>query len=630
VNGNNEQLNGTDAPALSTDALKTAASPWHSMFEESSLGIARADLTGRFLDTNRAYGKLAGYSKAELQTLTVLDLVAEGDRAANAELMEQLRHGERQDFQIEARYRRKDGQIVWIHNTVSRIPGVDESSSFVMLIAKDITARSLASDNLKKQNEALKKIFDHVPVMINFTGADGCVKLVNGEWERTVGWSMEEIQKENLDVFALCYPDADERRRVMKFVAESEGECNEFKTRTKEGRIIDTIWARVRLSDGISLGIGRDITESKRSEKALQRSEAYLAAGQRLSHTGSWALNVLSGELFWSQETFRIFEIDTATPNASLVTMFLSQLHPEDRPKIAQGIREAAAQNKSHTMDYRIVLPDASIRYIHDVVYPVADETGQIIERYGVVMDVTERKRAEVELRRSVDHLRALAARVQDAREEERKRVAREIHDELGQALTSIKIDLSSLIHEFPPEPQQLKRIESISTIVDQTIKSVRRISTELRPGILDDLGLIAAVEWAAEEFEARTATKCRLDLPQNDAAIDPDRATAVFRILQETLTNVARHANATCVDVRLLKELSGVILEVRDNGKGATEEQLAAAESLGIRGMRERALLLGGELLIQGVPGQGTSIRVSIPLTEPLTDRNLRELETT
>jgi len=307
-------------------------------------------------------------------------------------------------------------------------------------------------------------------------------------------------------------------------------------------------------------------------------------------------------------------------PSASLIKMFWSRLHPEDRPRIAQGIREAAVQNKGYAVDYRIVLPNGSIRHIHDVVYPVADEAGQIIERYGVVMDVTERKRAEVELRRSVDQLRALAARVQDAREEERKRVAREIHDELGQALTSIKIDLSSLIHEFSPEPQQLKRIESISTIVDQTIKSVRRISTELRPGILDDLGLIAAVEWAAEEFEARTGTTCRLDLPQNDGAIDPDRAIAVFRILQETLTNVARHANATCVDVRLLIELGGVILEVHDNGRGATDEQLSAAESLGIRGMRERALLLGGELLIRGVPGQGTSIRVSIPLT----DRNL------
>jgi PAS domain S-box-containing protein len=626
VNGINEQLNGTDGPALSTDALKTAASPWRSMFEESSLGIARTDLKGRFLDTNRAYGKLAGYSNAELQALTLLDLVVEDDRAANVELMEQLRHGEQQDFQIEARYRRKDGQTVWIHTTGSHIRGVDESSSFVMLIGEDITARRNADDNLKKQNEALQKIFDHVPVMINLASKDGSIKLVNREWERTLGWSLEEILRDNLDIFSSCYPDPDYRGEVLKFLADTPNKWAEFKTRTRDGRIIDTSWALVELSDRTVIGIGRDITTSKQAERELKRNAAYLAAGQRLSHTGSWAFNMLSGELFWSQETFRIFELDPAMPSASLIKMFWSRLHPEDRPRIAQGIREAAVQNKGYAVDYRIVLPNGSIRHIHDVVYPVADEAGQIIERYGVVMDVTERKRAEVELRRSVDQLRALAARVQDAREEERKRVAREIHDELGQALTSIKIDLSSLIHEFSPEPQQLKRIESISTIVDQTIKSVRRISTELRPGILDDLGLIAAVEWAAEEFEARTGTTCRLDLPQNDGAIDPDRAIAVFRILQETLTNVARHANATCVDVRLLIELGGVILEVHDNGRGATDEQLSAAESLGIRGMRERALLLGGELLIRGVPEQGTSLRVSIPLI----DRNLREREAT
>jgi PAS domain S-box-containing protein len=326
---------------------------------------------------------------------------------------------------------------------------------------------------------------------------------------------------------------------------------------------------------------------------------------------------VLSGELFWSQETFRIFGIDPATPSVSLGALFLQRIHPEDRPRIEQGLKEAPTERSGYAVDYRIVLPNGSIRHIHDLVYPVANETGQIVERYGVVMDVTERKEAAAELRCSFDQLRALTARVQDAREEERRRVAREIHDELGQALTAIKIDLSSLVHEFPPDAQQVKRIESISNVVDQTIKSVRRISTELRPGILDDVGLIAAVEWAAGEFEARTGTRCRLELPDDDSAIDSDRGTAIFRILQETLTNVARHANAACVHVRLLKECGSVVLEVHDDGRGATEEQLSASGSLGIRGMRERALLLEGELTIRGIPGQGTTVLVRIPLAE-------------
>ena len=149
---------------------------------------------------------------------------------------------------------------------------------------------------------------------------------------------------------------------------------------------------------------------------------------------------------------------------------------------------------------------------------------------------------------------------------------------------------------------------------MDQTILSVRRIATELRPGILDDLGLVAAVEWAAEEFEARTGTRCLLDLPDGDIVIDPERTTAIFRIFQETLTNVTRHAEATQVEVRLGREDGNIVLEVRDNGRGIDPEQLSTGGSLGILGMQERALLLGGELTISGAPGKGTIVKVVIP----------------
>jgi signal transduction histidine kinase len=152
---------------------------------------------------------------------------------------------------------------------------------------------------------------------------------------------------------------------------------------------------------------------------------------------------------------------------------------------------------------------------------------------------------------------------------------------------------------------------------LDETIQSVRKIATELRPGILDDLGLVAAVEWAAEEFQARTGTKCRVSLPDGDIAMDPERATALFRIFQETLTNVARHANATEVNARLGKDNGDLFLEVHDNGQGIDEEELSAGRSLGIMGMRERALLLRGDFTIRGVPGKGTTVKVRIPNTD-------------
>ena len=219
------------------------------------------------------------------------------------------------------------------------------------------------------------------------------------------------------------------------------------------------------------------------------------------------------------------------------------------------------------------------------------------------------------DLQASFEQLRALAGRLQNIREEERNRVAREIHDQLGQALTAIKLDVSSLVRELPAgQTKESNRVPSILKLVDGTIRTVRRIATELRPGMLDDLGLVATIEWAGEEFEARTGTKCRLELPQDDIAVDQEKATAIFRIFQETLTNIARHADANEVEARLAAEDGNVTLEVRDNGKGIHEEKLRKGRSLGILGMRERVTLLGGDLTITSSPGNGTAVLVRIP----------------
>lgn len=248
---------------------------------------------------------------------------------------------------------------------------------------------------------------------------------------------------------------------------------------------------------------------------------------------------------------------------------------------------------------------------------PVSVPGGQI-EVYEIYRDITERKRAEQELRRLLYQLRALAGRLETVREDERTRVAREIHDVMGQALTAIKIDLLSLLHAAPADQTpDAQRGRAIVRLLDDTIQSVRRIATELRPGILDSLGLVPALEWAAEEFQARTGTRVRVSVPEGDIAVEPDRATALFRIFQETLTNVARHASATRVDVRLTRENGNLILEVRDDGCGVSEDEVWAGSSLGLIGMRERALLLGGELTIRGTPGAGTTVRVRIPETE-------------
>lgn len=230
--------------------------------------------------------------------------------------------------------------------------------------------------------------------------------------------------------------------------------------------------------------------------------------------------------------------------------------------------------------------------------------------------EIIERRQVEEQLQRSREQLRGLARHLQSVREVERERIAREIHDELAQALTAMKIDLSWLQGRLAEDQAPMvEKTEAMSKLIDTTMGTVRRICTALRPAILDDLGLIAAIKWQAQEFETRTGIECRLTLPAEDIKLDRSRSTSIFRVFQETLTNVARHANATKVNVALSVEAESLILKVRDNGRGITESEIYDARSLGLLGMRERVLLLSGEFHIRGLQRKGTTVTVRVPL---------------
>ncbi len=228
----------------------------------------------------------------------------------------------------------------------------------------------------------------------------------------------------------------------------------------------------------------------------------------------------------------------------------------------------------------------------------------------------TEHRRAAQQLRESHEQLRALSVYLQTVREEERTRIAREVHDELGQALTSCKLDLSWLANRLPKDQKPLvEKTRALTAHIDSTIQTVRRISSELRPGVLDHLGLAAALEWQANEFQNRTGIKCDLQTSVQEP-LDPDLSTTLFRIFQETLTNIIRHAGATQVAVRLLQADGRITLEVRDNGRGISKAEIANTHSMGLLGMRERAALLGGTFKINRLSRRpGTKVKVSVPL---------------
>ena len=229
--------------------------------------------------------------------------------------------------------------------------------------------------------------------------------------------------------------------------------------------------------------------------------------------------------------------------------------------------------------------------------------------------EIAERKRTEQQLRTSEENLRALAARLQSVREEEELRIAREVHDGLGQALTGLKMDLTWLAGKLQADQEPLaQKIESMFQLIDETIGSVRKIASGLRPELLDEAGLAAAIGWHARDFQQRTGIRCIVDAPSEANGLDAERSTAVFRVFQEVLTNVARHANATRVDVLLRSGEAGFTLEVRDNGKGFAPAVVHDPKSLGLLGMRERMLPFAGSVAINANPGKGTTVVVSVP----------------
>lgn len=255
--------------------------------------------------------------------------------------------------------------------------------------------------------------------------------------------------------------------------------------------------------------------------------------------------------------------------------------------------------------------------YTHDAYTPEDLETLQsLADHCGGAL---ERIAAQEALRANEEKLRALATQLQKVREDESLRIAREIHDEMGQAMTSLKIDLLWLEkriggNEKKVEPL-LNRIHSMVQMTDGAIQSVRRICTELRPRILDDLGLAAALEWQAHEFERRTGVACVIRLPKTALNVDQERAITVFRILQEILTNVARHARATHVSIELRQTAQDILLTVEDDGRGIGQNEMNSKKSLGLLGMRERAVAFGGEIKVVGTSGKGTCVTVKIPL---------------
>jgi len=468
--------------------------------------------------------------------------------------------------------------------------------------------------------ELFERIFQLSPLRMGLLRIkDGVILNVNDQVVHTIKYSKEElIGRSVLNFDEVVASEWSQRiRNLLKAAKPFRNMEGRVFTKFGEERFVVTSAEVVKVGgEKCFLWATIDITERKRAEDALHRNEELFRAivEDQSEMIVRWRPD--GTRTFVNRAYARVFG---GRPEDFIGTSFFPLIDEKYRAGIWKKIESLTPANPLATTIHESVGKNGEKRWQEWTDRGIFDEQGRLVELQSTGRDITERKLAEDAIRASQEQLRALSARLRSAREEEGTRIAREIHDELGSALTGLRWDLEWLDKTLAaPNGGAVKtareKIAAMTGQVDSTIDTVRRISSELRPGALDDLGLVAAIEWQAQQFEKRTRIKVECDCVQ-ETNFSSDRAVAVFRIFQEILTNVLRHAEATCVHVRASLEPGEFVLQVDDNGRGITREQQHDFSSLGLMGMSERAHLIGAEVSITGVSGKGTTVVVRVPL---------------
>lgn len=368
----------------------------------------------------------------------------------------------------------------------------------------------------------------------------------------------------------------------------------------------------------VCIAIGNDTSSRKASAEALHSSEARFRA--IVSNTPGLVYQFLrrpDGTVsfpYLSEGCHALLGV-SAEQLHTHSPLFLNLILPEDRPSYLESMRVSMEELKSWNWEGRLWIEEwRDIKWINLRATPRLLADGSV-QWEGIMTNITESKLEQAEIRRSREQLAELSAHVEIVKEKERTRIAREIHDDVGGNLTAIKMALSMLTRRLPTgDNALLEKAAYVDSLIDRTFEAVHRIAGDLRPSVLD-CGIVAALEWQAKEFEKQTGTVCAFTSSHKDIELHFDQATALFRIFQEALTNISKHAQATHVTVQLLRKAGKVSLEVMDNGRGIAESDQKKPKSFGLRGMHERVDALGGMLSISPVEGSGTLVAIEIPL---------------
>ena len=609
------------------EALRMEKENFRHSLDESPLGVRIVTADGDTLYANRAILDLYGYdSLEELQNTPLKDRYTPESYAEFLERKQQRQHGDFSTLEYGISIVRKNGEV--LHLQVHRKDVLWNNAQQFLVMYQDVTERKRAAEALAESERKLKTLFEILPVGVSVLDTERKIVYVNPALGRILDLSIEDLLRGNHETRTYLRPDGTlmpaEEFASIRAVKEQRAVHNvETGVVREDSKVVWTSVSAVPLGfpDWEVLVVTSDITERKRAEGALHVSlEKYRVLFE------SFPLGITI-----SDKSGKIIEVNRQSERLLGIT------------------RDAHAQRRINSKEWQIVRKDGTPmpvdefastralqenRLIENVEMGIVKDKGEItwinviaapipLEGYGVAIaygDITDRKLAEERLKTTQEQLHLLAGHLQSVREEERKHLSQEFHDQLGQVLTALKMDLSMLHRTLADPGRELSRtamalgVESMQGMIDRAIGIIREILSELRPEMLDQLGIVPTLEWEAERFQRHSGISCTFNSTVEDIGLDTKKSIALYRILQEAVTNVARHAKATSVEVTLRKEGDDLILEIKDNGIGISADAEQKTRSFGLIGMRERAILLGGTLEIRGVEGQGTTVLVRIP----------------
>jgi PAS domain S-box-containing protein len=571
---------------------------------------ARRPSTDEMYWSDEAYRILGLDPQSTRPTRQLLIQLCHPDDRERAEQTSEVAAREKRRYDMEVRLVRPDGSIRHVHALAH--PVLDRVGEVIefMGVFMDVTEQHEARDRLRL-------VIDTMPALVATLRPDGSANFYNRRWLEYLGLPLEEVlgwgwtrvtHPQDLEDFLLHWRAA---------MVSGEPFEREARLRRADGqyrwlliRAVPLRDEQGKITDWYATSI--DIEDRKQAEKAVRRSEAYLAEAQALSHTGCWARRLTTDEMYWSEEAFAILGLDPQSTRAS--RRLMTQLwHPEDRDRAEQTIEAAAREKRAYEMEVRLVRPDGSIRHAQILGHPVLDQAGRVVEFMGVIMDVTGRKLGERALRRA--HERVLEARFAAALEE-RTRIAREIHDTLLQGFTGVALKLVAGVNRVSGPPDTVAALHEVIRLAQQTLVDARRAVWDLRSPSLAEGDFPAAVRAAAEDCVRGTGITLEFEVGDHSRPVDPDIEAVAIRVVQEAITNVVKHAGAHTLQVRLSFEARGLRLSVIDDGRGfAIDPNIRAyGGHWGLVGMRERATRVRGKLLVRSSPGHGTEIALLVP----------------